>query len=649
VPRSTARYACLVDVEDWPDVVDLAVGADARAFYQNRVSAFIQYKQGASTRLIENSTGLTRQLLRYWLCRCSETDSDGNVLGWRVLVPYKHLPAPRRVDVRVLEASKPLPGSLRALFLKFPDVKTAVFNAAVHGKHPRSRRKDPRMTWDAIHSIFLSECTEAGIRAPHYPFNSERSGRAALIRWGKRERATEIHRSQLSQAITRQKNPWATHSSSAVRCYQDCSVDGHYVDIQLRVVYESLNGGAKIELNFTRLWLIAIIEEKSTAVLGYSIALGANYSAEDVTRALRSALAPWKPRALTVSTVAHRPGDCLPTGFDPDLEYVCFDRLKLDNALAHKSKALLSTMDQTVQAVPIFGARASPNERPLIERVFGLFEEAGVHVLDGTTGSSPKDSRRDNSKAVQYKLTIELLEDLIELLVTRYNGSICPGSTQTRLEILKHYVQRTPNLVRRVAPRRREQLLEFDVYEEAVIGIDGDEPLLRWRNARYYNKVALADPALVGKAVLVMCNSQDARSVNVALMEDGRVLGNFTVERRWKSTPHSLQTRTLICRAMASKSFVTNSADLPRAFRAHVEQSAKEQRAKQRTLMRLGREQVKPSSSPEESSDAVAAVPVAGPSQSKTEVHAQHAPSEIPPDLLDVLGSTFNRTPWPTR
>lgn len=71
------------------------------------------------------------------------------------------------------------------------------------------------------------------------------------------------------------------------------------------------------------------------------------------------------------------------------------------------------------------GPVALPMRRGIIERFFKTLEENGFHRLPNTTGSEPKDPRRKDpeQQAIQLNITYEHLKQLIDVLISNYNGT----------------------------------------------------------------------------------------------------------------------------------------------------------------------------------------------------------------------------------
>lgn len=90
----------------------------------------------------------------------------------------------------------------------------------------------------------------------------------------------------------------------------------HKLDSRMVVMLPSPHGGEEAR-KIHRLWVVVLIEVASRAVLGYHLSLGRECSAEDVLRAVKRALTPWRPRELQFSANAYVPGAGLPSSRSP--------------------------------------------------------------------------------------------------------------------------------------------------------------------------------------------------------------------------------------------------------------------------------------------------------------------------------------------
>lgn len=595
-----AVYRCLAfGDKPWPRSHELGKSGTDAGFHDRMCDAIAAFDAGQKTQYIHEKYNVSRQLLRYWLRRCSQLDEFGQPYQWRAFKRYSQLEKSRQDDPAKLELGRSAPGVLGALFAEYPAIKKDMVGVFLNNQDPAGeKRQGQPLTSATRYQIFLESCAKHGVKRGTWPCIAEADGdnkgvigKVALTRWGEKLKKREQQRKAYATEIAKQPKNWIRRTAPSLSFFKDAETDGHYVDIRIRLALPSPRGsGAVVYKLVTRLWLICIIERKSTAVLGYAISYGEEYSASDVIRSIQNSLLPWTPRDLEVTGISYKPGDCLPSIYH-ELSYMCVDNLHLDNALSHLAHVLAGYVENTINAVPIFGPRDAPDARPHIEGFHNVLEEAGIHPLDGTTGSSPTDPRRDEAEEPTYFLTAELLEDLIDLLVARYNNTRLSGTSHTRVELLRTAVQQQVTLFRQIPLARREDIHKYQYFEEATVGGSATEPVLWWHGARYYGPGLLSEPNLVGRTVLIKA-SADIRQIDAFLIEGGKQLGTLHVEKRWRGGAHSLTTRLQINRLDSStKSFIDSAADIVLAFRRHVEALAIAEKKWVRTLKRLQQEQ----------------------------------------------------------
>lgn len=565
-----------------------------RTDYLANKRALEMYRSGFSLAHIHKETGVGRQKVSYLINRCTQIDKNGREVGYKGLLKGQHVSL-REEDIRKLDEGIPRSGSLNALFKKHPEIERIMEEIFLFGKLPGSSKRHSHLTKAEIHQTFLDECTSAGINPPAYPFCSLSLGKNSLLNWGKQvQYRSKINTPTTAYTLGRRK--------SVSRLFERVELDGHYVDINLRVDCPGLNGEGVSYLYISRLWLIACLEVMSTAVIGYSVSLARNYNAGDVTRAIRSCLLPWKPRELSFASMSYKPGECLPNALHPELSYVCFDELWLDNAKSHLSSIVFSALEQNINVRAVYGPRKSPNVRPRIEGFFDLLAEAGVHCVPGTTGSNPGDVRRQDINKKHWVLSYEQLLDLIDLLIVRYNSGIAPGTTISRNEVILNAFRRGTEVFRRVPVSLRENCLKYSIYDHGLISKDRNIPTVRWKNARYYGPQL--STALIGEDVLIK-SDEDARVIEVSLLRDGTSLGELLVEPRWRGKPHSFGVRNAIRRQMTFNGLQKGTADITLGVASQMEADAKKHRKNHRLLARMVVEQRRHDEKSEKATEAI--------------------------------------------
>jgi hypothetical protein len=200
--------------------------------------------------------------------------------------------------------------------------------------------------------------------------------------------------------------------------------------------------------------------------------------------------------------------------------------------------------------------------RPLIERINKALEDKGFQRTVSTTGSHPKDPRKNDpvGSAVKHLLHLEEVLDLIDVVIANYNSTASEGRySLSPLEVLSQTAAGTacPTLLPVLPPKSGwSPALNRMVFEATVRGSaeKGRRPAIKFERQNYTNKVIARDFKLIGKKVLLHVDPSDIRAVDVYLSDSGMPLGKANVLGRWRRNPHSLEFRRQINRAIADKS-----------------------------------------------------------------------------------------------
>lgn len=552
-----ALVPAVADLEKWP-AADPSVLDDnqAKTFYA-RERAVRAYFGGSPIDQIEEETGIGRQELRRLAKRCLRQHDDGEIWGFRALVPYirqktyKRTAAPRPTSLYRPAGNS---GALMQLFRRHPDIQTLVDHLFL--KRPNSDRvNESRTQIKSIHKDFLDACREQGISASAYPFCTKWLGYSALSRYLRRLLKKEMIRAvrvRLGADAARRLKTGLGGPGRAQpeRPYERVEFDGHRIDVLVTVLIPNAFGGT-VPLILERLWLLVVKECLSRAIIGYYVCIRPEYNADDVLQCIKQSIVPWKPRELTIPGLRYAPESGLPSYVIPELAYALWDELRYDNAKANLSTAVRTTLTDVVDCAVNAGPVNNPERRALIERFFQTFEENGFHRLPSTTGSGPDDPRRQNpeKQALHYGITLEHLEELTDVIIAQYNATPHAGiGHRTPLEMLQYFVNADPSFIRALPERKRGKLALFD--QRAVRTVrgnleDGRRPHVEFEGVRYYNMVLSRSPGLIGQKLVLYVNRQDLRSIR-AFLKNGNELGALTAQGFWGRTPHTLEMRKAI-------------------------------------------------------------------------------------------------------
>jgi predicted DNA-binding protein YlxM (UPF0122 family) len=549
--------------EVWPSADPSALSDKDRKTYDARVQAielFIAEHPLSLTEICKRTGIAPKEIYRHFN-RCIETHSDGRINGYRALLPYE-LRKPYQRTAAVTNNSKRAAGAFAQLVNRYSELanwlKALVAKRAKDNKKPDVRIIG-RLTKD-IHRSFLDRCRKAGIKPTEYPFNQDLLGIRSLSTYLKK--LAQEHLSFVDQA----NYLGADHVGGmptiesfgiplpAAKPYHAVEFDGHRIDLRLSISIKDPFGYETI-LEIERIWILAIIEVVTRAILGYSLVIGGeNYSKDDVESAIEDALMPHQPRSLTIPGLTYANAGGFPSAKFPACSYRCWSWFRFDNAKAHLAKETLRRLNKVVGCISHAGEIGNPDGRPFIERFFGYLARNFSQRITGTTGSNPLDVQRilaDPGSDHSLLMTLEELEELIDVVVSDYNGESHSGiGGRTPLEAMSYHLQKSGGLVRCLPIHVQRNL--FLLHEAKIVPVKGSvekgvRPHVNFENVRYTSDILAGNGALIGKRLRVYFDTKDLRTLR-AFFEDGQELGVLIAARPWSTIKHSMATRKAIFR-----------------------------------------------------------------------------------------------------
>lgn len=613
------------DYTRWPAVDPESLSADDRKVFLARRGAIRAYVAGSGFGKINQKYGISAAWLWWLRVRVFSRHKDGRIYGERALVPYVRIKGYGRTkELRPQPAGAKggQSGALGKLFEHFPELKEYVDGLFLKRKRPDTVHES-RIRVKHIHKRFLDKCRALGIKN-EYPFTTKWLGRSALRKYLVRLLHEQTERAVLARygenAARKYRIQGHGAAEDVLRPYQRTQCDAHKIDaiFTIRISHPRLGW---IPVLVPRIWIVVIIDVFSRAALSYHLVLGLECSARDVTRAIQRAVVPWRPRTFSIPALRYPERGGFPSGLYPALGWVAFDEFWIDNAkanLANITKDLLiEKMGAKVQA----GALKIIERRAIMERLFLNLEQNGFQRLASTTGSHPRDTRRQDPEAaaLKYDIRLEHLEDLLEVMFAQYNAT--PHSAlgyRTPLEVIEQYLH-TGGEVRQIDEADRTDAAFL--YLRTVRTVRGDvkksrKPYIEYEGAVYQHEVLARSPDLIGEKLTLHVNPDDLRLIK-AFLPDGSDFGLLSAKAPWHRLPHSLETRTAINRLRHRKLVSFTEMDDPIAiYNDHLAaESLTNKRARPR-FEKVRREKASaPSSLPEAETPAV-------PSSSATETVA---------------------------
>lgn len=593
-----------IDVSAWPTVAYTEFDPALRATFEKRQQAILRYIDGESIRAIEKSIGINRRQLYRWLERAQAQHPDGRPFGFRGLLPFIRIAEYERlseIQVQGERGSRGTAGALAQLFGRHPALAGWLLLQVKRRKglleqlHTDGHLRTRLHGLKALHDDFLQQCRSVGVTAADYPLNTADRALRSLSRVIKAEMLRTFGTAARSAGASHLKGlprREAAGAPAATRPYQVVEFDGHRLDIRLKVVVRDPLGFAH-EFEMERVWLLAIIDVCTRAVLGYHIAIAREYCRYDVIKTIENALEPHHARTFTIAGLSRGTLDGFPSERLPELAYATWEWIKLDNAKANLAHETLTALCEFVGCVADAGPKYSPDERPYIERFFGTIASRLSSRLPGYTGSNPRDLRRalaDPKGDLRLYVSLDELGELVEYAIANYNGTPHAGlNNATPLEAMEYFVRSRQTLLAWLAEQRRRTLCLMQSARRcrvrAYIG-QGVRPHINLYRVRYTNRVLAASTDLIGQHLLIYMNADDLRSVR-AFLADGTELGVLDAQGAWQLVPHNLKLRQEICRQSGKRGRLSDSHINP--IEAYVQQKLTQARKTRKAATDLAR------------------------------------------------------------
>ncbi|MGO4731163.1 hypothetical protein [Paenibacillus sp. 2KB_22] len=536
----------------WPSVDESSIKEPMRTNYIQRKKAVNMYFSRDRLEEIQEVTGVSPRNLRRLVQRCMQYDRDGVVIGFRGLIPQKNVKVYQLNVFNKNQNNDRKTGEFNRFLDMHPDIRELIEDLFLGRKN---RSLEPVMKVKHVHKRFIEECRLKGVTYSDYPLNTEWMGYKAVQRYLKQlalqnfRKSVARHGNDAMQKARHVGEETQNHISKLFP-FQEVQFDAHRIDGFFAIDLTTPDGDLVTKL-LERFWILTIIDVATRNILGYSISLSKEYSASDVMHCVRNSVMPHKQLELTIPGLSYQSVGGFPSEKFPKLTWAVWDVICLDNAKSHYAKMVKDRLDNLIGCSMNLGPVALPMRRGIIERFFKTLEENGFHRLPNTTGSGPNDPRRNNpeQKALSLNITYDHLKQLIDVLISNYNGTPHGGIYhQTPLELLEKRMKTTGLIPRRLEEAKRSELLFMQTTQKRTVRgslKSGKKPYIQFEGAEYRSERLANSAYLLNTELVLHVNVDDIRTLK-AFLPDGSEFGYLTVAGRWSLTAHSLQTRKAI-------------------------------------------------------------------------------------------------------
>lgn len=582
-----------LDLSNWPTVLEDKLSPKQHEIYTRRKKAIEMYiKNNNPEKEILEITGIRPPQLRKLIKRCIQEDTEGVIWGLRALIPFKRINSYRRKNKEKVTFSSLLDSN--------PEIKKRIDD--LYFNKVKKEVTDKVIRVIDLHQHFLKTCRQIGIHDNEYPFNTDDKGQRSLYRYIEKLRNEHISKTAKrhgEDAARRARSTGIGELNNPIKFvpFQRVQFDGHRIDAIFTITWITPEGN-EVTKTLERPWLLIIVDEATKLILGYYISLYRQYSAEDVLYCIQSAIVPKKLKDFTIEGL-HYPKDIgFASAIIPEAQWAAWEVFCYDNAKPNLSKMVKNKLIKNIGCAIDAGAVEMPERRNLIESLFGTLEDNGYHRLPNTTGSNPSDPRRKEPEknAIRFKISVEHLEELTEIIVAKYNTTPNEGLYgDSPIECLKKYIERgvLPNLI---PEEKRNEVTFLTHYSKCTIKGNikqGKRPFIYYEGVIYRSDVLSHSAALIGTQLDLLINIDDLRTIR-AYLPDGSEFGLLTAHGKWGVTPHSLKIRKIINKLKAEKKINFTMYDNPlEIYNQYLSSQLQNSKKERNKLAELNRHQAR--------------------------------------------------------
>lgn len=593
---SRAQAVGFPPIATWPTVATNLLARDAAEIFEARRRAVVFYLEGVPSGQIRELTGIPRWELPRMVKRCLELGSDGQIFGFRALIPFARVAQysrNKKVGAKRSQQHGGHAGALGAMLVRFPAIEKEL--VALVKKEVKARKiHEHKIRATTLHHIFLGYLRQHGVTSDEWPFNTTYLGARSIQRFMRSVLNANFGRS----VFVREEKDARAHLAVGAGLEPLLSFEEPFDAIELDAY--SINAfccvsfatpeGTETEVLLERLWLIAALDRASTAVLASSVVYSSEVSADDVVRVIRDAVGKkWQPIELTVQGLKYPSAGGIPSGVIPECHGANWGCLLLDGALAHLAKSVRETARRALGFALNWGPVGHFERRPNVERFFKSLSDNVFRRLPSTTGANPGTGRADKAEenAVRYNIQAKSVEELVDVYIAQFNATPSAGlSYLSPLDFIRYFIDRdNQHFLIRHLPITAGVATGTPIPSMLQCTVRGGlrtgrRPYVEIDRVRYTSYLLGQTAALVGQKITIELDEEDMRQVK-AYLSNGAELGFLKASGRWAHTKHSRKTRKIINRLVHRRILVLSEFDDPvQVYLHHLSQSRKKGTAK---------------------------------------------------------------------
>jgi hypothetical protein len=552
-----------VSLSEWPQVDISTLTGRRHTVALARFNAVELYAQGYAHADIFSQTGIPRQELSRLFTRCQSLAVDGEIFGYRALIPGCNIQGYTRKTkvVPVLgENGAGYSGALAQLFDRFKGLEQYIRGEFLRNSW-REKHQHVRISIEQLHGHVITWLQEQGLKADEWPLNTKTEGIETLRRYCKNlirthERSYLAARSGANAVINSAIGTGHTAVFKSARPFTAVQLDFHKIDAA-SIITVTNPFGVNIDVPLPRWHIGLLLEERLELILGAVVALEITPSSDSVLETIEAALMPVLDQTQSTAIAIGMSGKIFPNQIMQQLHGQGFGIIRMDNGWSNIAFSVIENIIDVLGAAVNFGPVRAWWARSEIERVFGRLTRAALQCSPSTYGTGPSDSRRTNPEQMAITLKI-LLTDLIRALegvISTHNGTRSEGVLMgSSMAALAAAVDNPNSLfIPSPIPNSSHQhtdeqgLMMYKVLHATVRGSlkKGERPYIKVGRWRYTNARMAHDFSLIGTRLKLYCSLRDARVIYATNVTTSESLGRLSPPARWANTRISFRMRSL--------------------------------------------------------------------------------------------------------
>jgi len=429
------REPGLGDMANWPVIEPTTLSPDRRKGFLTNQRLVARVLSSGSCTEVAQEFGCSKGRISQLMARCLGGDLDQPAALTMALIPHARLETPkRRQDLPSLSQPSGAAGAFIDLLAQLPGLKASL-DQAILEDHKRTRHSQ-RLTSAHLHKHFLRWLTEAHWPRDRYPFTTTSRGAESIRRY------LEDQRIRLNTpTVQRERVTDLEASVERHRALATVQIDEHLMHLSSNLTIRF--NDEWIELRLPRCSLLVTVDLATQCILGFELCPTFAPDQDDLLALFSACLTRQTPPTILTPGFDIPVLPALPTELITDRP-LTWGTVQMDNAWIHHSNVVEEFLCCTMGATVSLGLAGQPKTRWLVEHVFAYLEQKLGHRYDSTSGSHPKDPRRESRKNARKvpALSYQSLIEAIYLQIGLYNQTPAPNlAGQRPLEIFQRHLE----------------------------------------------------------------------------------------------------------------------------------------------------------------------------------------------------------------